>query len=388
MQNKKVVAVVILFIAGFVLTYLFVIKKTGFNTKTGKQVVEPSEEQKAEYARIQNNFVFAFPCGITDFDSPRVKPMECDAGSMEKGGPVKMIFSGTALDEKGIKLKDVKLKINNGQEFYSDKDGKFESEIEVDSNKKAIVIVADKFGYSPVRKIVNAQMPNADWTAFEIPKDFSTEIVMREIEVVKTSLAQDSDITITSDKYPGLSVTIPAGGLENAKGEIITGEITGEITYLDPKNPKDASLVPGFDFNGKQMIGIDHKGRQVILDSKGMVFFHFKKEGNDEILQPRKGTMLTITQPMPEDDYKAIMASKDLNQMPDPEEDQKLKEQLGLKDGMSDQEIFEIFFENDMLEYNYWYFNQKTGLWEEWPVANISNDVEKKINIMKVSRLY
>lgn len=388
MQNKKVIAIVLLFIVGFVLAYFFVIKKMVNVSDKSLMANDRNRKDIKDYNNLFTDFALNFPCGVTDFDSPLVKPMKCDPEKMKKGNPIDVNLVGIITDENGVNMDNVKIVANNGEAFYSDLSGHFQAKVTVDSIKESILVVADKFGYSPIRKIYYAQLPTADNTALEIPEEFNVGIIkMREADVVTANL--DNDIVVTSTKYPGVSISIPARSLQNSKGEIVTGEITGEITYLDPNKPEDAALTPGIEGGLKQMVGINRKGEQVTLGSRGMTFFHFKQKNSNEILQPKEGTILTITQPMLEETYeKAIDPETAKAQAPTMEEDMEFKRILGLKDGMSDEEIFKIYLENDILGSNYWYFNQRTGLWEEWSLTFLDYDVEKKINIMKVSKLY
>ncbi|MGW8185232.1 MAG: hypothetical protein ACWGHO_03955 [Candidatus Moraniibacteriota bacterium] len=388
MQNKKVIAIVLLFVAGFVLAYFFVIKKmTNFSDKNSTANDRNRKDIK-DYNNLFSDFALNFPCGITDFDSPLIKPMKCDPEKMKKGNPIDVTLVGVITDENGVNMDNVKIVANNGEAFYSDLSGHFRGKITVDSIKESIMIVADKFGYSPIRKIYYAQLPTADNTALEIPEEFNVGIIkMREADVVTANL--DNDIVVTSTKYPGVSVSIPARSLQNSKGEIVTGEVTGEITYLDPNKPEDAALTPGIEGSLKQMVGVNRKGEQVTLGSHGMTFFHFKQKDSDEILQPKEGTILTVTQPIPEIIYEKNIDPEALKaQTPTKEEDMEFKEKLGLKDGMSDEEMFKIYLDNDIMGSNYWYFNQRTGLWEEWSLSFLDYDVEKKLIIMKVSKLY
>lgn len=388
MQNKKVIAIVLLFVVGFVLAYFFVIKKMTNVSDKSSMANDRNRKDIKDYNNLFTDFALNFPCGVTDFDSPLVKPIKCNPEKMKKGNPIDVTLVGVITDENGVNMDNVKIVANNGEAFYSDLSGHFQAKITVDSIKESIFIVADKFGYSPIRKIYYAQLPTADNTALEIPEEFNVGIIkMREADVVTANL--DNDIIITSTKYPGVSVSIPARSLQNSKGEIVTGEITGEITYLDPNKPEDAALTPGIEGSLKQMVGVNRKGEQVALGSHGMTFFHFKQEGSDEILQPKEGTILTVTQPIPDIIYEKNIDPEALKaQAPTMKEDMEFKEKLGLKDGMSDEEIFQIYLDNDIVGSNYWYFNQRTGLWEEWSLSFLEYDMEKKLIIMKVSKLY
>ncbi len=368
----------------FGLSYAFLAPNDDFGDRF---VGEEARLQTAEINNIQNQFGRDLPCGVIDFDSPQVKPVQCDPSKMQKGVPVKVKLIGSVMDESGKGISYVKVKVNSGEYSYSDKNGEFEMQIEVDSVKKAINIVAEKFGYSPIRKVLYAEVLNKKGTAMEIPKIFRDEIVMREIEVVEVNL--DEDIVITSEKHPGLSASIPAGSLVNSKGEIVTGEITGEITYLDPNDPNDVALVPGFDDgDGKQMVGIDSQGEQVLIESSGMVFFHFKEKGSSEILQPKEGVLITITQPMPDEDYRRMTDPEIVAAAALTEEDLEYFEGLGIVEGVSNDEMYDILIENNVMALHYWHFNQRTGLWEAWAVRGFDTDIENKRYIMKVPSFY
>ncbi len=369
-----------------IVTGVIMIYKGSSSTSGG--VTQEATNISRNFEDVQNEFAVDYPCGITDFDSPYVKPAKCSAAKMKKGTLVSVAFSGYVGDIKGKPLAGVRIKANNGEITETDSLGIFNLNVQVDSIKKSINIVGDKFGYSPIRDVINAEVVNGK--IIPLGK-YEKGFMMREIEIKNIVLESEKEITIKSEKYPGVSVTIPANGLENSKGEVVEGNITGEITYLDPNKPEDAIITPGFDGNTKQMIGINREGKQVFLESQGMVFLHFREEGTTEILQPKKGSSLTIVQPILEEDYKRFMLNKE-----NPPSENELAianqraETLGLnRQDISEEEKFKIALDNDLLSVsNYWYFNQRTGLWEEWPVVVSKVDLENKIYIMKVSRLY
>ncbi|MGW8185227.1 MAG: hypothetical protein ACWGHO_03930 [Candidatus Moraniibacteriota bacterium] len=394
MQNKKIILLVAFFIISFILVYLFLGKeKIGIDIKKDKKEQEQSlaKKTKDDYAELQLQFALDLPCGVTDFESPLVKPVQCSEDKMKKGDEIELRLTGNIVKEgSGSNIEGVKITVNGGEPFYTDINGYFDSKIKVDSVKKAINLVADKSGYSPIRKVFNAQVPNADWTDFEIPETRNVEfLIMREIEIKKVNLGS-ADITITSEKYPGVSVTIPAGGLENSKGEVVLGEVTGEITYLDPNKPEDFVLAPGVEGVANKLVGVNMKGEQGSLTSNGMILFHFKKEGSDEILQPRKGTIVTITQPMLEEDYQKMTDPELVKAgMLSEEDEREFHKKMGIEEGMSEEEIFKKMLERGAnTGANFWYFNQRTGLWEEWPIASMDNDLERKVYIMKVPAFY
>lgn len=393
MQNKKIILLVIFFIVSFVLVFLFLGKeKIDVDIKKDKKEQNQSlaKKTKDDYANLQMQFALDLPCGVTDFDSPLVKPVQCAEDKMKKGDEVELQLTGYIVREgSGLGIGGVKIKVNNGETFITDSNGYFDSKIKVDSIKKAINFVADKEGYSPIRKVFNAQVPNANWTEFEIPQKRDVEfIIMREVELKKVNL-DSADITITSEKYPGVSVSIPAGGLENSRGEIVTGEVTGEITYLDPNKPEDFVLAPGVEGVAQKLVGVNMQGKQTSLVSSGMVLFHFKKAGSEEILQPRKGTVVTVTQPILEDDYKKMTDPEMIKAgMISEEEEKEMNEAMGIEKGMTEEEIFKKVLESGNVGNNFWYFNQRTGLWEEWPIANMDNDLKRKVYVMKIPAFY
>ncbi|MEA3323192.1 MAG: hypothetical protein U9Q12_03125 [Patescibacteria group bacterium] len=256
----------------------------------------------------------------------------------------------------------------------------FEADVSVDPNKNVINFVADKFGYSPIRKIYNALDDTGSDMQTTTPKEyFANDVIMRNIEVQKISL-NNGETTITSEKYPGVSATIPANGLVNSKGEIVTGEITGEITYLNPDNPEDVKNMPGF---GENMVGVDRYGNQVTIESAGMVFFHFKQEGSDEILQPKKGAVITISQPLTDDRENYYQGLID-----DPSQVNKDGEFKTVVTIIKTDGTTEKISENSMAATDYWYFNQRTGLWEEWPSQEYIIDLKNRSFILKVERVY
>ena len=384
MENKRtgiiIAAVAVILFVG--VTFIFMYKPIK-NKLTPQR--EPTAIQK-EYEALQTQFAMDLPCGVTDFDSPHVTPVECDADKMKSGEVKKITFSVNVADEDGNGLENVRVAVNGGVPFFTDALGFLDMKIGVDSNKKVINLVIDKEGYSPMRRVLNAEV--IDGNSILIPETFRANVVMREIDIQNVQLRGDSEIVVESKKYPGVSVTIPANGLENSKGEIVTGEVVGEITYLDPSKPEDRLLTPGFNGNVMQMVGVDHNGNQVLIKSQGMVFFHFKETGSDEILQPRKGTTLVITQPIPDEEY-AILTDKKIQEKDIfTDEDIKYFENLGITANTSDDELFEIALENDLIVFNYWYFNERTGLWEEWPVKKFEEDIPNKLYKMEVPRFY
>ncbi len=377
MQNKNkaiiisALGIILFIIVAIIYTYQPTYKNDGTIVKEGKN----TNVNLSDYAKDQNQFLMDMPCGITDFDSPYVKSIQCDPQKMQKGESVTLTFKGRIVDEQGTGIEKVKIAVNNQESFYTDQMGFYEAKITVDSNKKLINLVADKFGYSPIRKIFNALQDTGEGVPSTIPQIFiANNIGMRNVDIQKVRLNDRGDTIIVSKKYPDVSITVPANGLVNANGKIVTGEITAEITYLDPENPDDVDFVPGF--NGS-MVGVDRKGRQVTLKSGGMVFFHLKQIGSDEILQPKEGGIVTIAQPLffeRADYFRALNESNN-------ESDKKLELYK------SDEE-FNKMLESDKMFFNYWYFNQKTGLWEEWPVKAYDIDLENNVSIMAVSRLY
>ncbi len=388
MQNKKqAIIIVTIAVVLFVATaFTFLYKSTKHNTTQDKQY---SAEISKKYEDLQNQFAVNLPCGVTDFDSPYVSPVQCDTEDVQGGQPIKIKANGAVYDEDGKPLDTVAITVNGGEPFFTNMNGDFEHDIEVDSKKKSINLVANKAGYSPVRTIFNAETISDDGTEIKIPKEYNLGFTMRKIEVQNIQLKENADTVVVSKKYPGVSVTIPANGLKNAIGEIVTGEIIGEITYLNPNDPKDVKFVPGFEGNSKQMIGVNRNGEQVMLESSGMVFFQFKKKGTDGILQPRPGTVVTITQPILDEEYKTLTSQEATLTEEYLKNAAELDKKLGLYEGMNEDERFRILLENDLLSNKeYWYFNKQTGLWEDWPVKYFRPDLEKKIYVMKVSRLY
>jgi hypothetical protein len=307
--------------------------------------------------------------------------VQCDPEKMKEGTPVVLKFKGRIVDEQGEGIEKVKMTANNGESFYTDRLGFFETEISVDSNKNIINFVADKYGYSPIRKVYNVLDDRGEGVQTTAPEEYlANDVTMHNIEVQKISLNNNGDTTITSKKYPGVSATIPANGLVNSKGEVVTGEITGEITYLNPDNPEDVKNMPGFNGN---MVGVDRYGNQVTIESAGMVFFHFKQEGSDEILQPKKGTVITITQPLTDDRenyYQGLLDSP--SQINKGGEFQTVVTIIK-KDGTTKK-----ITENSMAATDYWYFNQRIGLWEEWPSQEYIIDLKNKLFILKVEKVY
>jgi hypothetical protein len=383
MQNKKLtmVAMAILAVVAFVFAYVFVYQKQqekkiiGENPGVSQEDAENSNQNINEYAKMQNQFLMDMPCGVTEFDSPYVKTVQCESQKMQKGELVDLKFKGRIVDEQGESIENAKVAVNNGDSFYTDKMGFYEGNVLVDSNKKLINLNVDKFGYSPIRKIYNALDDTGDGVQAEIPQVFfANDIKMRSADVQKISLNNGGDTLISSKKYPGVSLMIPAGGLVNAAGETVAGEITAEMSYLDPENPEDRDFVPGFSGS---MVGIDRNGNQVTLKSGGMVFFHLKQDGSDEILQPKKGNLVTIRQPLPDhrlNYYQALKESSNSNDI-----------ELEL---YKDEEGFNKMLYSGKMFFNYWYFNQKTGLWEDWPVKDYVIDLKNETCIMKVPRLY
>ena len=136
-------------------------------------------------------------------------------------------------------------------------------------------------------------------------------------------------------------------------------------------------------------MGVDRTGKQVVLESSGLVFFHIKEKNSDEILQPRKGTLVTITQPIP---------AKELEMMRNPEmiaaqqvtddEMKKMNEEIGIMDTMSDEEKFNALLEKNLVALHYWHFNARTGLWEAWPVSGFETDIERGVYVMKAPAFY
>lgn len=377
MQNKKTAIIISLFgiILFTVVTVVFVYEPMRRNGETMDNTAKNNNVILNEYAKDQNQFLMDMPCGVTDFDSPYAKSTKCDPTKIQKGKEVVLTFKGRIVDEQGSGIENVHITVNNGKPFYTDNMGFYESAIIVDSNKKLINFVADKFGYSPMRKIYNAMQDTGDGVPTTIPQVFfANDIAMREVDVQKVQLSSKNDTVIVSKKYPTVSITIPANGLVNANGKIVTGEITAEITYLDPENPNDIDLVPGFNGN---MVGVDRKGRQVTLKSGGMVFYHLKQAGSDEILQPKEGGTVTIRQPLFFERADYFRALDEGNN----EADKKLEL-------YESEEEFNKMLESDSMFFNYWYFNQKTGLWEEWPVKDYKVDLENNVSVMAVSRLY
>lgn len=348
---------------------------------------------RKEYTKAKDQFMMDLPCGVTDFDSPYAKPMKCDSSKSQKGESVKMTFSGNIYDKSGNTISGAKLTVNGGEAFYSENDGSFSKEIVVDSIKQAINVVVDKDGYSPIRKILFAKVISQDQTSLEFPKEYYEDIVVEEAEVKSINISSSEDIVVISDKYPGLSITVPANGLVDSKGNVVMGTVTGEITYLNPANPEDAKFTPGIaDGDSTRMVGINQKGEQVILATEGMTFFHFKKAGSDEILQLKEGVKALVTQPMTTkaDEYfndtviqqEAMFSDNDLKR-----DNEELKK-MGVTDDMTEEEIYKILFENDKIAFSYWYFNQRTNLWEVWPVSSVKYYPEKGYYSMEVTALY
>lgn len=384
MENKKTGIII-----AIVAIILFVGVAFIFMYEPKEQIVELTDVQK-KYETLQNQFAMNLPCGITDFDSPYVTPVECDVDKMESGEAREIAFSVNVADEDGNGLENVKVSVNNGVPFFTDALGFLDMKIEVDSNKKVINLVVDKKGYSPIRRVLNAEV--IDGNNILIPETFKANVVMRETEVQNAALASEQDTVIISDKYPGLSVTIPAGGLVNLKGETVTGEVVGAISYLDPENPEDRLFTPGVAGNEKMMVGVDHNGDQVLIESTGMAFFHIKEKDTDAILQPRKGVSVTITMPIPDYAYKNMTDPEAVAAAQISEEELRewieLYESFGVTEGMDEDERHKLLLENDQIAVAYWHFNQRTGLWEEWPMRVFEIDLEKKVYIMEVPRFY
>ncbi len=382
-KNAKII------LASLVVIFILIGLAVLFIQKPSKEVIS-LDDALNEYYELREQFVLDLVCGVEDFDSPLVKKAQCDPSKMKKGEIIKINFSGLVIDEKGDSIGNAKVTVNNGKSFYTEKNGYFKEEIEVDSIRQAINVVIDKDGYSPFRNIYFAKTVDSEEKTIMFPKDYYVEnIILREAEVKKVELDVKKDTTIVSDKHPGLSVTIPAGGLVNSKGEVVTGEVVGEITYLDPNDSDNMLLVPGFNGGDmKQMVGIDREGNQVLIESQGLVFFHLKERGSDEILQPREGVKVTITQPIPEEDYIRMTDPKILKEAQFTEGEVKYYENLGITKDKTDEEKFNIRLDEGLLALNYWHFNKRTGLWESWPIRDLDTDLEKKIYIMKVPAFY
>lgn len=341
-----------------------------------------------EYSILQNEFLMNLPCGITNFDSPYVKPVKCNTDKKPSGETRMIHLSLGAIDENGSGLEGVRVSVNGGDVVTTDAYGFIANmEINIDTNKKVINLVADKNGYSPIRKVFNAETVNNG--VISVPDIFQTNIIMKSIEVVNVKLNSEKKIVIISKKYPGVSVTIPANGLENSKGEVIKGDIVGEITYLNPDMPDDFKFIPGFEGNSKQMVGVNRNGEQVTLESAGMVIAHFRERGSHEILQPRKGAVITITYPILDEEYALLTGPGAEPTKRDLESAEKLNKEIGLHSNMSKDKEFKILLENDLLsDKQYWYFNQKTGLWEDWPISRFDVDLKNRIYTIDVTRLY
>lgn len=383
-MNKAVIILggVILFLVGIGLFIVYNIRPGVMDDNSS--IVTPGynvDTEVTDWAVAQGEFEMNLPCGVIDFDSPYVTPVKCTAEKMQKGSAVGVKFKGRITDESGEALESVKITANNGDIFYTDKFGFFDSKILVDSNRKAINFLADKMGYSPLRKVFNATAENIETSSAGIvPDTFTTvDMMMRSVDVQKIILNRGKEIKVVSSEYPNVSATIPVDGLVDKDGNIVTGEITGEITYLNPENPDDLKFVPGF--NGS-MVGVNRQGKQVTLKSGGMVFFHFKREGSDEILQPRKDVTITITQPLLDERYNYYSAM--IENSP---KKNKANSSTEFKWYNSAKE-FGNFVVSEQAVFNYWYFNQRIGLWEEWPVEEFKVDLKNKLDIMKVTRLY
>ncbi|MEA3323191.1 MAG: hypothetical protein U9Q12_03120 [Patescibacteria group bacterium] len=113
---------VVLFVG---VAFIFLYKQKGSDANIIKAPPKEYAPDTSKYAKDYAQFVMDLPCGVTDFDSPHVKPVQCDPEKTKKGEIVTMKFKGRIADEQGNGVEKVRMTVNNGELFYTDKLGFF-----------------------------------------------------------------------------------------------------------------------------------------------------------------------------------------------------------------------------------------------------------------------
>jgi hypothetical protein len=370
MENKKTgiiiaVVAVILFVG---VAFVFVNKsqnvETVKNSTTNEDTTQLTKIQE-KYYEVQNQMASDLPCGVVDFESPDTKPIKCAPEKMKKGDEKLIRVKGTITTETGSALPGARVLLNNKTEVYADDIGDFDTQVSVDSNKPIITVIAEKDGYSPAYFVANAQNINELSDKIEILSELYLTVFMQPGEIRNDIvLYKDKDTKIVSQKYPWLSLIIPAGGLQDKDGNIVLGNVKLVLNSIDATDEKNDMFIPGFEGNGRQMVAVNDQGEQIIVGAVDNIpFFHFTKQGDEDgyILQPRENVPVIMTQTM-----------------------DKLKESKNI---ILDDSLQESNTEQDVFS-SYWFYNNKTGIWEEWHTNDVVFNESENSYSVEIPRFY
>lgn len=94
------------------------------------------------------------------------------------------------------------------------------------------------------------------------------------------------------DGERGSKVTVPAGALVDAAGNVVTGQVDVHLTPLDPSVPAELAAYPG------DLRAVDAQGGTVQLESFGVVDVTIRQNGQE--LDVKEGMALSLVVPAPE----------------------------------------------------------------------------------------
>jgi len=181
---------------------------------------------------------------------------------------------GTVSDLQANPLADVKVNIGN-LETYSNQDGSFSiSDIPIGDK---LVVSFELADYSPTQKIAD----------IEDGKSTFLSAAMGKWDVLATI-----DVTQANKvSFQNASVDLPANGVVDKNGQLVSGNITVKASYFDPMSDTYGEVFPG------EFEGLDASGNSTSIESFGFINVELFQGNNELDLAP--GEVSEIIIPLP-----------------------------------------------------------------------------------------
>jgi hypothetical protein len=203
----------------------------------------------------------------------------CSGGgnSGQNPGSGGVTVQGTVLDfETGQALSGVEVSTSDGTTATTTADGFYSITVPVANSRG--VINAARQGYAPNSKIINDGLDISNYTLFLLPVEQSFTI--------DSSVANELNLAASSG-----GVSLPAGSLRRGDGSSPSGDVTVDLTSIDPRSAPDS--MPG-DFTA----GSD-QGSEQSIESFGAMNVQIYDDGG-ETLDLDGSNDSTVRIPVPE----------------------------------------------------------------------------------------